>query len=296
MKIKTIPANPVFAFPRPQRVAAYCRVSTTQEIQYHSLEAQREYYSKYIDSKIDWIFVGIYADQASGRHNLRMKEFQRMMADCRAGKIDYIIVKSISRLGRNTLQFLNTCSELIQLNIDVYFQTENLHIRDPQAIRILTIYASLYQNESESKSHNVRWGNIVRFQDGSSKLFDRPCYGYCSGVDGTLKIVPEEAAVVRAIYEWRNDGASLREIVRRLMDAEVKAPRGGDVWHIEAIRRILSNEKYYGDVCLQKTFIADYFTGKQRPNHGEYDFFLCEDHHEAIIPKEKSCKNIFEPP
>ena len=87
MKIKTIPANPVFAFPRPQRVAAYCRVSTTQEIQYHSLKAQREYYSKYIDSKIDWIFVGIYADQASGRHNLRMKEFQRMMADCRAGKM-----------------------------------------------------------------------------------------------------------------------------------------------------------------------------------------------------------------
>ena len=228
-KITFIPAHTLPPISRPKRVAAYCRVSTTQEIQYHSLEAQREYYSKYIDSKMDWIFVGIYADQASGRHNLRMKEFQRMMADCRAGKIDYIIVKSISRLGRNTLQFLNTCSELIQLDIDVYFQTENLHIRDPQAIRILTIYASLYQNESESKSHNVRWGNIVRFQDGSSKLFDRPCYGYCSGVDGTLEIVPEEAAVVRAIYEWRNDGASLREIVRRLIDAEAGCGFVGEI-------------------------------------------------------------------
>ena len=284
-KITVIPAHTLPPLPRPKRVAAYCRVSTTQDIQYHSLEAQREYYSKYIDSKINWIFVGIYADQASGRHNLRMKEFQRMMADCRAGKIDFIIVKSISRLGRNTLQFLNTCSELIQLNIDVYFQTENLHIRDPRALRMLTIYASLYQNESESKSHNVRWGNIVRFQDGSSKLFDRPCYGYCSGIEGTLEIVPEEAAVVRAIYEWRNDGASLREIVHRLMDAEVKAPRGGDVWHIEAIRRILRNEKYYGDVILQKTYIANFFTGKQVPNRGEYDYYIFEDHHPAIIPR-----------
>ena len=284
-KITVIPAHTLPPLPRPKRVAAYCRVSTAQEIQYHSLEAQREYYSKYIDSKIDWIFVGIYADQASGRHNLRMKEFQRMMADCRAGKIDFIIVKSISRLGRNTLQFLNTCSELIQLNIDVYFQTENLHIRDPQAIRMLTIYASLYQNESESKSHNVRWGNIARFMDGSSKFFDRSCYGYKNGGDGALEIVPSEAAVVRAIYEWHNDGVSLREISRRLQDSEIKAPRGGKTWRIESIRKILNNEKYYGDVCLQKTYIADYFTGKQRTNHGEYDFFLCEDHHEAIITK-----------
>lgn len=92
-KITVIPAHTLPPLPRPKRVAAYCRVSTTQEIQYHSLEAQREYYSKYIDSKIDWIFVGIYADQASGRHNLRMKEFQRMMADCRAGKIDFTYVK-----------------------------------------------------------------------------------------------------------------------------------------------------------------------------------------------------------
>ena len=284
-KITFIPAHTLPPIPRPKRVAAYCRVSTTQEIQYHSLEAQREYYSKYIDSKIDWIFVGIYADQASGRHNLRMKEFQRMMTDCRAGKIDFIIVKSISRLGRNTLQFLNTCGELIQLNIDVYFQTENLHIRDPQAIRMLTIYASLYQNESESKSHNVRWGNAVRFMDGSSKFFDRPCYGYQKGADDTLKIVPNEAAVVQAIYAWHTAGASLREISRRLSEAKIKAPRGGNTWRMETIRKILNNEKYYGDVLLQKTYIADFFTGKQVPNRGECESYLLEDHHEAIIPR-----------
>ena len=282
-KITLIPAHTLHCIIPPKRVAAYCRVSTTQDQQYHSLEAQRNYFEEYITSHPNWIFVDIYAEQASGRHNVKMKEFQRMMADCRAGRINYIIVKSISRLGRNTLQFLNTCSELIQLNIDVYFQTENLHIKDPQVLRMLAIYASLYQNESESKSHNVRWGNIVRFMDGSSKFFDRSCYGYRKGADDTLNIVTDEAAVVRAIYEWHDDGASLREISRRLMDAGIKAPRGGDTWRIETIRKILNNEKYFGNVCLQKTYIADYFTGKQCPNRGEYERYVAQNHHPAII-------------
>ena len=107
----------------------------------------------------------------------------------------------------------------------------------------------------------------------------------CIDANGNLEIVPDEAAVVCAIYEWRNEGASLREIVRRLMDKGIPAPRGGKTWHIEAIRRILTNEKYYGDVCLQKTYIADYFTGKQVPNRGERDCYLLRDHHTAIIPK-----------
>ena len=285
MKTTIILTKPIFNIPLPRRVAAYCRVSTNQEIQHHSLEAQREYYSQYISKRLNWIFVDIYADQASGRHNLHMKEFQRMMADCRAGKIDYILVKSISRLGRNTVQFLRACDELNAMKVDVYFEVEKLHINEPKAVRILTVYASLYQNESETKSYGVRWGNLVRFKNGSSKYYDRPCFGYCHGSDGSLEIVPEEAEAVRVIYAWHNEGCSLREIAHRLMDAKIKAPRGGDVWHIEAIRRILNNEKYYGDVCLQKTYIADYFKGKQVPNRGEYDRYLLRDHHTAIIPK-----------
>lgn len=137
---------------RPKRVAAYCRVSTMQEIQHHSLEAQRDYYEKLIASRPHRIFVGVYADQASGRHNLKMQDFQRLLGDCRNGKIDLIRVKSISRMGRNTVQFLQACTELNDLGVDVYFEVEKLHINDPQAVRLLTIYASLYQNESESKS------------------------------------------------------------------------------------------------------------------------------------------------
>ena len=284
-KVKIIPASPVFNIPRPYRVAAYCRVSTPQEMQYHSLEAQRKHFEKYIDSKLNWIFVGVYAEQASGRHNAKMKEFQRMMADCRAGNIDFILVKSISRLGRNTLQFLQACNELKDLGVDVYFEVENLHINDPYAVRLLTIYAGMYQNESESKSYGIKWGFRVRFKSGDAKFYNRPCYGYKKGADGTLEIVPEEAAVVTLIFDWKSEGASLRTIASRLMDMKIKAPRGGDIWGIETVRKILNNEKYYGDVCLQKTYIADYFTGKQVPNRGECDRYLLRDHHTAIIPK-----------
>lgn len=287
MKVKIIPAKSVINFPRPMRVAAYCRVSTQQEIQHHSLELQQQYFGKYINGTLNWTFVGIYAEQGSGRHHCKMKEFQRMMADCRAGKIDYILVKSISRLGRNTLQFLQACNELNELGIDVYFEVEKLHINDPQAVRMLTLYASLYQSESETKSFAIRWGFRVRFNNGSAAFYNRPCYGYRKGKDGNLEIVPEEAAVVCAIFEWRDQEASLREICRKLVEAEIPAPRGGSIWHVEAIRRILNNEKYYGDVCLQKTYIADYFMGKQVLNNGEYERFIIKNHHKAIIAKKE---------
>lgn len=138
---------------RPTRVAAYCRVSTMQEIQHHSLEAQRDHYEKLIASRPHWIFVGVYIDQASGRHNLKMRDFQRMLEDCRNGKIDLILVKSISRMGRNTVQFLQACTELNELGVDVYFEVEKLHINDPQAVRLLTIYASLYKTRAKAKAH-----------------------------------------------------------------------------------------------------------------------------------------------
>ena len=150
---------------------------------------------------------------------------------------------------------------------------------------MLTVYASLYQNESETKSYGIRWGNLVRFQNGNSKFYNRPCYGYKQTADGTLEVVPEEASVVIMIYDLNAEGASLRAIAKELMDMGIPAPRGGKAWGIETIRMILNNEKYYGDVCLQKTYIADYFTGKQVPNRGECDRYLLRDHHTAIIPK-----------
>ena len=270
---------------RPKRVAAYCRVSTMQEIQHHSLEAQRDYYEKLIASRPHWIFVGVYTDQASGRHNLKMRDFQRLLDDCRNGKIDLILVKSISRMGRNTVQFLQACTELNDLGVDVYFEVEKLHINDPQAVRLLTIYASLYQNESESKSTQICWGIRVRFADGSSAFANRPCYGYRRNQDGLLEIVPEEAEIVRQIFRWHREGRSLRRISKALADIGIKSPRGHSKWSIETIRKILNNEKYYGNVLLQKTFISNYFTGKQSVNNGELERYFLEQHHQPIVTR-----------
>lgn len=283
-----VTVRPAVKFPdmiRPKRVAAYCRVSTEQEIQYHSLEIQKKYFTDEIAEKVNWIFVGVYADQASGRHNKKMKNFLRMMRDCRDGKIDLILVKSVSRLGRNTVQFLQACGELNRLRVDVFFEVERLHINDPDAIRLLTIYASLFQNESEDKSAAIRWSFRVRFHDGSSGFADRVCYGYTQGENGNLIPDPARAEIVRAIFTWRNDGLSLRAITAQLKEHGIPSPRGNPVWHIETVRKILNNEKYYGNVLLQKTYVSDYFTGKQSPNNGELDQYLIEGHHEGIVDK-----------
>ena len=283
-----ITEKPVTALPKIviyKMVAAYCRVSTQQEIQHHSLEAQQVYYEQLITRNPVWEFAGIYADEASGRHNVKMRDFQRMMEDCRGRKIDLILVKSISRLGRNTLQFLNACNELKQLGVDVYFEVEKIYLHNPKAVRLLTIYASVYQNESEVKSANTRWGIRTRFANGTSAIANTPCYGYRRDSWEGLAPVAEEAEVVRMIYDYRRLGMSLRKIARELSNRGISSPRGKPEWSIETIRRILQNEKYYGHVLLQKTYVSDYFTGKRSPNKGELLRYLIENHHEPILEK-----------
>ena len=266
-----------------KNVAVYCRVSTLQEIQHNSLEAQRSYYTKYIASHPGWVLVDIYADQASGRNNKKMEEFQRMMADCRAGKMDLILVKSISRMGRNTVDLLEACSELKCLGVEVYFEVEKLYASDPKAIRMLTIFASVYQNESETKSFAIAWGHRVKFADGSSKMANRICYGYGHNEAGELTPIPEKATVVCMLYDWHRQGWSLRRMSAELQTLNIPSPRGKPQWGIESIRKILQNEKYYGEVLLQKTYVVDFFTGRQAGNQGEFAQYLLCDHHEAII-------------
>lgn len=282
-KVTYIP--PKFSPPLPQiiKAAAYCRVSTLQEIQHHSLTAQNKYYKDYICQHPGWIFVGIYSDQSSGRNNRKMRNFQRMLDDCRNGNIDFILVKSISRMGRNTIQFLNACYEFRMLNVDVYFEEEKLHICETEAIRMLTIYASLYQNESESKSHNIRWGIQAGFQSGRSELANRICYGYTKDVNGKLTPDIKKSEIVKTIFRLHSEGASLRDISYQLKNMGILSPRGKPTWSIETIRKILRNEKYYGNVLLQKTFVSNYFNSKQSENQGEYAKYLFENNHEAII-------------
>ena len=285
MKVEIIPASKHLIVKRNlyKRVAAYCRVSTDQEIQLHSLETQQEYYENLIKMKPEWQFVGIYADTASGLNNKKMLGFQDLMDDCRNGKIDLILIKSISRLGRNTLQFLNSCDELKTLNVEVFFEVEKIYASDLNATLLMTVYESMFQHESEEKSFNTRWGIRVGFANGSSKFASAECYGYRKNSNGKLEIYEPEAEIVRSIYKWRNQGVSLRGISQKLSELGIKSPRGKDIWGIETIRLILNNEKYRGDVLLQKTYVDELFTKKRRPNKGEYPQYLLENHHEAIV-------------
>lgn len=265
------------------RVAAYCRVSTQQEIQLHSLEAQHRFFEKQISRRKNWILVGIYADQASGKNNQKMPEFQRLMKDCRTGKIDIVLIKSISRMGRNTLQFLIACGELHALGVDLCFDVEHLSTSDPKLYQMLTIFAGLYQNEIEEKSAAIRWTNQVKFASGSSGYINRQCYGYRLDENGQLVPDQVEAAIVRMIFRWHEQGCSLREISQRLHNAAIPTPRGKETWGIESLRKLLNNEKYTGDVLLQKTYVADFFTGRQKENHGELTQYLIHGNHEAIL-------------
>ena len=164
-------------------------------------------------------------------------------------------------------------------------RSQKLYLHNPKAVRLLTIYASVYQHESEVKSMNTCWGIRSRFANGTSAFANTPCYGYCRKGEGEIEPVPEEVEVVRLIYACRRQGMSLRSIVGELKARGILSPRGSANWGIETIRRILHNEKYYGHILLQKTYVSNYFTGKRAANKGEYPRYLVENHHEAIIDK-----------
>jgi site-specific DNA recombinase len=265
------------------RVAAYCRVSKTQDEQYSSLQAQTKYYSKFINRKCDWDFIGVYCDRASGCSNRKMPKFQDMMSACREGLIDLILVKSISRFGRNTLEMLQAFNELKALNVKVYFEVERLSLNDPKSDLMLTIYSALAQEESETRSYSIRWGIRQGFRNGTSGFLHRTCFGYRKMANGTLAINEEEAEVVKQIYHWRDDGASLREISAKLKKRNILAPRGGKTWGAETLRKMLANEKYTGNVLLQKTYVKDVLSGKQIMNQGQLDRYLVCSNHPSIL-------------
>ncbi len=265
------------------QVAAYCRVSTTLEDQLGSLQAQEDYYKELIHSKPQWQFAGIYMDKASGRCNQKMPQFQNMMTACRDGKIDFILVKSVSRFGRDTLEMLLTFNELRELGVDIYFEVEKIYLKNPKAMLMLTIYASLTQAESENLSYNIRWGIRRGFMNGTSRFLSRSCNGYKTNEDGNLEIIPEEAQVVRQIFQWRAEGDSLRTISAKLKQCGIKAPPGGDIWGTETLSKLLTNEKYMGNVLLQKTFVKDFHIGKQVKNLGQLAQYYVYKNNPAII-------------
>lgn len=268
------------------RVVAYCRVSTATEEQATSIELQEQYYAQLIATNPNWVNAGVFCEQVSGLNIEKRPKFQAMMQMCIKRKIDLILTKSISRLGRNTLDVLQALWELQELDIDVYFEKENLWLHDKHTELLITVFCAFAQNESENMSQNIRWGVRQGFRTGTSGYADFACYGYRHGTDGRLVIDETEAAVVRRIFQMRAEGKSLGAISQWLYGANIPSPRGKQRWSRETISKLIKNEKYTGDVLLQKTFVRDIFTGKQMKNQGELDQFLIQEHHEAIVNKE----------
>lgn len=270
------------------RVAAYARVSTNNEEQLTSYEAQVDHYTRYIQSKPDeWEFAGIYTDEGISATNTKKRDgFNRMVADALAGKIDLIITKSISRFARNTVDTLTTVRKLKDRGIEVYFEKENIRTLDSKGELLITIMSSLAQEESRSISENVTWGQRKRFADGKVSLPYKRFLGYTKGPDGLPEIVPEEAEVVRLIYRLFLYGKSPSAIASYLTDEGIPTPSGKAVWRASVVESILTNEKYKGDALLQKKFTVDFLTKKQKINEGEVPQYYVANSHPAIIEPE----------
>lgn len=264
-----------------KRVAAYARVSSGKDAMLHSLSAQISYYNSLIGSRGDWELVGIYADEALTGTKDDRPEFQRMLADCRDGKIDMIITKSVTRMARNTLTLLSTARELKELGIDIFFEKENIHTMSSDGELMLTLLASFAQEESRSASENQKWRIRKMFEQG------RPNTGNMLGYrlkDGVLKIVPEEAEIVRQIFADYLSGMGKTAIAKKLTAAQVPA-RFSEQWGSLTISGILSNEKYTGDMLLQKTYRKDHISKQTIKNRGELPQYYVENSHEPIIDK-----------
>lgn len=269
------------------RVAAYCRVSTETEEQNSSYEVQVAHYTEFIKKNNEWEFAGIFADDGiSGTNTKKREEFNRMIDECMDGKIDLVITKSISRFARNTLDCLKYIRQLKEKNIAVFFEKENINTMDAKGEVLLTIMASLAQQESQSLSQNVKLGLQYRYQQGKVQVNHKRFMGYTKDEDGNLIIVPEEAEIIKRIYREYLEGKSLAGIGRDLEKDGILTAAGKPKWRPETIKKILNNEKYIGDALLQKTITVDFLTKKRVKNEGHLPQYYVENSHEAIIPKE----------
>ncbi len=269
------------------RVAAYCRVSTQLEQQESSFEAQKNYYTEKITNNPNWKLAGIYADDGiSGTDMKKRDEFNRLLQDCEAGKIDMILTKSISRFARNTVDTLNTLRILRKKGVTVFFEKEHIDTHADNGEMIITVLSGLAQEESFNLSENTRWGIIRKFENGTIMLNHNRFMGYTKGKDGELAIVPEEAETVRLIFRMYLEGTSIAGIKRHLEKEGILTVTGRKIWNEGTISKMLSNEKYMGDALLQKSYTADFLTKTRKKNNGEMRQYYITDNHEGIVAKE----------
>jgi len=267
-----------------KKVAAYCRVSSGKDAMLHSLSAQVSYYNELIQKQDGWEFVGVYADEAITGTKEERADFQRMLADCRDGKIDMILTKSISRFARNTLTVLETVRMLKALGVDVFFEEQNIHTLSADGELMLTILASYAQEESRSASENQKWRIKKNFEEGM------PWNGRMLGYrmrDGQYYIIPEEADLVRRIFREYLGGWGPNRIAAGLNEDNIPTQMHGVIWHPQTIAKILRNYCYTGNLLLQTTYRENHITKRILKNTGQRPRYLAEDTHEAIIPMDE---------
>ena len=284
MEKKIIQIDALPQLKRKLRVAAYARVSTSKDAMLHSLSAQVSYYNKYISSHDDWEFVGIYADEGISGTKEDRDEFQRMINDCRAGKIDLILTKAISRFARNTMTMLEIVRELKNLNVDVFFEEQNLHSISSDGEMVLTLLASVAQEEARSVSENQKWRIRKDFEKGLI-WGGSSAYGYRI-INKKMVIIPEEAKLVKRIFQLYIGGLGFQKISKLLNDEGIPAMRAKR-WNKQSLQQIIANINYTGDLLLQKTYNENYLTKKKKINKGELDQFFVENDHEAIITRDE---------
>lgn len=288
MRIVVIPAKSRDEIQRTTRlnVAAYCRVSTDQEEQESSYEAQISYYTEKIGKNNDWQMAGIFADEGiTGTQAKKRPEFLKMIRLCRQRKIDMVLTKSLSRFARNTVDSLNYIRELKALGIAVIFEKENINTLETDTEMMLTIMSCFAQAESESISKNVSWGIRQSFKNGNVPMQYARLLGYKKGDGGNAEIIPDEAEVIREIYRCYLDGMSMNLIADWLNAKGLTTKGSGSPYRKAVVQRILTNEKYTGDALLQKTYVTDCITKKTRKNNGELPMYLVKNHHEPIISR-----------
>ena len=272
-----------------KRVAAYCRVSSSSEEQLHSYAAQVKYYTETLTADASCELVGVYADEGiSGTSAHKRPRFMAMIEDCRAGKIDAVITKSVSRFGRNTVDTLIFTRELKLLGIDVYFEKEALHSTSADGELMLTLMAAFAESEAETMSENIAWGFRKRYAEGNTdSLPMHNVYGFDRDtVTGEIFIREDEAPVVRRIYDEFMTGVNTQQISNRLNEDGVPTHRKGAKWHNKTVINILQNEKYCGDVLFQKTFSPGALCHCKQ-NRGELPQYLVRDAIPAIIDKKQ---------
>lgn len=269
-RVQIIPAKPK---PRDKRVAIYARVSSNSSEQLNNLTAQISGLTRLTAANPTWLLVDTYIDIASSKTGSYRKEFSRFLADCTANKVDIVLTKNISHFGRDSVEVLTAVEKLVDAGVRVLFITEGIDTEKDDYRLYISVHESFAQAENETRSANIKWGNKQCAANGTSKLYNRKCYGYSNDEDGKLIIVDEEAKVVRLIFDWYLQGDSVGGIIKKLKQQGIKTSTGKDDWSKRTIDTMLSNDKYVGNVILFKNSL-----------NGER--YLSKKNHPAIVSDE----------